>query len=207
MKSETAFSFRNKGVCQYKIGQKCPAFAPMNYELKFSFNDKSLDIIIGLANPDRTYLNDSWLNISLFIYRSIPTIILTTGYIQVVGRIIINKNDIDVKEWFNASDNHVNLVVIDEYNNNYAVKEIRKIQLPMMKTIRDILKNQIECVDEEIKNTIEILKRGFQTPWMIHYSDEVCEYVQESSDDFQTGTYIINEPKEKVVHVYHKILK
>lgn len=204
MKSKNKFTFSNKGVCQYEIGQKCPELAPMNYELKFSFNEKSLDVIIGLANPDRKHLNESWLNISLFIYRSIPTIILTTGYIQVVGRIIIkHENSININDWVNGSDDHVNLVVVDDYNNSYEVKEIRKIQLPMMKTIRDILKNQIECVDEEIKNTIEILKRGFQTPWMIRYTDEVCEYVQETSEEFQTGEYIINETKEKVAHVYY----
>lgn len=204
MKSKTVFSFSNKGVCQYEIGQKCPEFAPMNYELKFSFNEKSLDVIVGLADPDRTYLNESWLNISLFIYHSIPTIILTTGYIQVVGRIIIkNNNSINVNDWVNGSDDHVNLVVVDDYNNSYEVKEIRKIQLPMMKTIRDILKNQVECVDGEIKNTIEILERGFQTHWMNYYKDEECQYVQESSDSFQSGTYIINEPEEKVAHVYY----
>ena len=204
MNSNNKFNFSNKGVCQYEIGQKCPELAPMKYELKFSFNEKSLDIIVGLANPDRKHLNESWLNISLFIYRSIPTIILTTGYIQVVGRIIIkNNNSINVNDWVNGSDDHVNLVVVDVYNNSYEVKEIRKIQLPMMKTIRDILKNQIECVDEEIKNTIEILERGFRTPWMIRYTDEVCEYVQETSEEFQTGEYIINETKEKVAHVYY----
>ena len=202
MKSNTKFYFSNQGECEYEIGQKCPEFAPMNYELKFSFNENSLDVIVGLADPDRAYLNESWLNISLFIYHSIPTIILTTGYIQVAGSIIIKNNSrINVNDWVNGSDDHVNLVVVDDYN-SYEVKEIRKIQLPMMKTIRDILKKQIECVDGEIKNTIKIMERGFQTPWMIYYTDEECKYVQESSNEVQTGEYIINETKEKVAHVY-----
>ena len=81
MKSKTEFSFSNKGVCQYEIGQKCPEFAPMNYEVKYSFNEKSLDIIIGLAPSRSNYFNDSWLSISLFVYRCIPTILITTGYL------------------------------------------------------------------------------------------------------------------------------
>ncbi len=203
MKSSTIFNFSNKGECQYQIGQRCPEFAPMNYELKFSFNNKSLDIIVGLAEPNRAYLNESGLKISLFIYHSIPTIILTTGYIQVVGSIIIKDNNrINVNDWVNGSDNHVNLVVVDDYS-SYEVKEIRKIQLPMMKTIRDVLKNQIECVDGEIDNTVKIIERGFQTPRMIYYANEECKYVHESSDEVQTGEYVINETKEKVAHVYY----
>ena len=203
MNSKTNFNFSNKGVCQYEIGQKCPELAPMNYELKFSFNDNSLDVIVGLADPDRTYLNESWLNISLFIYRSIPTIILTTGYIQVVGSIIIKNNSINVNDWVNGSDDHVNLIVVDDYNNNYEVKEIRKIQLPMMKTIRNVLKKQIECVEGEIQNTLDIIERGFPIPWMIEYTDEECKFVRERTDELQTGEYIINKPKEKVAHVYY----
>lgn len=203
MNSKTNFNFSNKGVCQYEIGQKCPELAPMNYELKFSFNDNSLDVFVGLADPDRTYLNESWLNISLFIYRSIPTIILTTGYIQVVGSIIIKNNSINVNDWVNGSDDHVNLIVVDDYNNSYEVKEIRKIQLPMMKTIRNVLKKQIECVEGEIQNTLDIIERGFPIPWMIEYTDEECKFVRERTDELQTGEYIINKPKEKVVHVYY----
>jgi hypothetical protein len=202
MKSKTEFSFSNKGVCQYEIGQKCPEFAPMNYEVKYSFNEKSLDIIIGLAPSRRNYFNDSWLSISLFVYRCIPTILITTGYLRVTGSIIIkNRNNIDVKDWVNGSDDYVNLILVDDYD-SYEIKEIRRVRLPMMNTIRNVLKKQIECVDGEIKNTLEIIERGFQIPWMIEYKDEECKFVKECSDELQTGEYIIYEPKEKVAHVY-----
>lgn len=202
MKSKTEFSFSNKGVCQYEIGQKCPEFAPMNYEVKYSFNEKSLDIIIGLAPSRSNYFNDSWLSISLFVYRCIPTILITTGYLRVTGSIIIkNRNNIDVKDWVNGSDDYVNLILVEDYD-SYEIKEIRRVRLPMMNTIRNVLKKQIECVDGEIKNTLEIIERGFQIPWMIEYKDEECKFVKECSDELQTGEYIIYEPKEKVAHVY-----
>ena len=202
MKSKTEFSFSNKGICQYEIGQKCPEFAPMNYEVKYSFNEKSLDIIIGLAPSRSNYFNDSWLSISLFVYRCIPTILITTGYLQVTGSIIIkNSNNIDVKDWVNGSDDYVNLILVDDYD-SYEIKEIRRVRLPMMNTIRNVLKKQIECVDGEINNTLEIIERGFQIPWMIEYTDEECKFVKECSDELQTGEYIIHEPKEKVAHVY-----
>lgn len=202
MKSKTEFSFSNKGVCQYEIGQKCPEFAPMNYEVKYSFNEKFLDIIIGLAPSRRNYFNDSWLSISLFVYRCIPTILITTGYLRVTGSIIIkNRNNINVKDWVNGSDDYVNLILVDDYD-SYEIKEIRRVRLPMMNTIRNVLKKQIECVDGEIKNTLEIIERGFQIPWMIEYKDEECKFVKECSDELQTGEYIIYEPKEKVAHVY-----
>ena len=133
----------------------------------------------------------------------IPTIIVTTGYIQVVGKVLLKSNsNININDWVNESDDHVNLVIVDDYNNSFEVKEIRRIQLPMLKTIRSILKKQIECLDGEIDNTIKIIERGFQTPWMIYYTDEECQYIKETSDELQTGTYIINEPKEKEIHVY-----
>ena len=204
MKSQTEFEYSNKGVCQYEIGQIVPEFAPMNYEIKVSFNQTSFDIIIGLANPERTYLNESWLNVSLFNYQMIPTIIVTTSYIQVVGKVLLKSNsNININDWVNESDDHVNLVIVDDYNNSFEVKEIRRIQLPMLKTIRSILKKQIECLDGEIDNTIKIIERGFPTPWMIYYTDEECQYIKETSDELQTGTYIINEPTEKEIHVYY----
>lgn len=202
MKSKIEFSFSNKGVCQYEIGQKCPEFAPMNYEVKYSFNEKSLDIIIGLAPSRSNYFNDSWLSISLFVYRCIPTVLITTGYIQVAGSIIIkNSNNIDIKDWVNGSDDYVNLILVDDYD-GYKIKEIRRVRLPMMNTIRNILKEQMECVDGEIKNTLEIIERGFQIPWMIEYTDEECKFVKECSDELQTGEYIIHEQKKKVAHIY-----
>ena len=65
MKSETVFEYSNKGDCQYKVGQLVPEFAPMNREIKISFNENSLDIIIGVAiEPEDVwrYLNCDWLD-------------------------------------------------------------------------------------------------------------------------------------------------
>lgn len=175
----------------------------MNYEVKFAFNEKSLDIIIGLATqPDRAYLNTGWLNVNLFIYRNIPSIIITTGYIQVVGSIVVgNITNVNIEDWIDGTDEYVNLVILDDFE-SYSVQEIRRIRLPMLKTIRNVIKGQIGCFNGEIQNTLEIIKKGFQTPWMIYYTDEECKYVDEKLDILQTGTYIINEPKEKKVHVY-----
>ena len=159
-------------------------------------------LIIGLAPSRSNYLNNGWLSISLFIYRSIPTIIVSTGYFQVSGRIIIKNNgNINADEWLNGLDDSVNLVLVDDYS-GYEVKEIRKIQLPMLKTIRKVLKKQVKCVDGEIENTLKILDLGFQKSWMIYYSDEECKYSQETSDDIQKGTYEIFHPQEKIAHVY-----
>ena len=203
MKSQTSFKYSNKGECQYSIGQNLSEFAPMNYEVKFAFNEKSLDIIIGLATqPDRAYLNTGWLNVNLFIYRNIPSIIITTGYIQVVGSIVVgNLTNVNIEDWIDGTDEYVNLVILDDFE-SYSVQEIRRIRLPMLKTIRNVIKGQIGCFKSEIQNTLEIIKKGFQTPWMIYYTDEECKYVDEKLDILQTGTYIINEPKEKKVHVY-----
>lgn len=200
---QTNFTFCNKGECQYAIGQKLSEFAPMNYEAKYSFNEKSMDIIIGIAPSKSNYFNDSWLSVSLFIYRCVPTILVTTGYVRVTGSIIIkNQNNIDVSDWLNGSDDYVNLILVD-VQDSYAIKEIRRVQLPMMKTIRNVLKKQIECVDREIQNTLDIIERGFPIPWMIEYTDEECKFVRERTDELQTGEYIINNPKEKVTHVYY----
>ena len=85
MESQTSFKYSNKGECQYSIGQNLSEFAPMNYEVKFAFNEKSLDIIIGLATqPDRAYLNTGWLNVNLFIYRNIPSIIMVHPTFRVI---------------------------------------------------------------------------------------------------------------------------
>lgn len=195
MESQTIFNFSNKSNCQYVIGQKCPEFAPMNYEIKYSFNERSLDIIIGVAPSRNNYLNDSWLSVRLFNYRSIPTILVTTGYLQVAGSIIIKNENIDVNEWVNGSCDFVNLVLVDDYD-DYIIKEIRTIQLPMMKTIRKVLKNQIKCGEGEIKNTLDIIEREFQIPWMIEYTDEECKFVKECPGGLQQGTYSINMPKE-----------
>ena len=91
---------------------------------------------------------------------------------------------------------------IETLTESGEVKEIRRIQLPLMKTIRKILKEQIECGEGEINNTLKIIDNGFQTPWMIRYTDEECKYVQECAVAIQKGTYIINEPKEKEPHFY-----
>lgn len=202
MGSQTYFDYSNKGECQYEIGQKLTEFAPMNMDAKFSFNEKSMDIIVGLAPSRSDYFNGRWLNINLFIYRCIPTILVTTGYFQVSGSIVIkNSDNINIDEWLNSTDDYVNLVLVDDYE-SYEVKEIRRIQLPLMKTIRKILKEQIECGEGEINNTLKIIDNGFQTPWMIRYTDEECKYVQECAVAIQKGTYIINEPKEKEPHFY-----
>lgn len=202
MKSQISFKYSNKGECQYSIGQKLSEFAPMNYEAKFAFNEKSLDIIIGLAQPDRAHLNADWLHINLFIYRNIPSIIITTGYIQVVGSIVVgNITNVNIEDWINGTDEYVNLVILDDFE-SYSVQEIRRIKLPLLKTIRNIVREQIGCFKGEIQNTLEIIEKGFPKPWMIYYTDEQCKYVNENSAILQTGTYIINEPKEKKVHVY-----
>lgn len=202
MESQISFKYSNKGECQYSIGQKLSEFAPMNYEAKFAFNEKSLDIIIGLAQPDREHLNANWLHINLFIYRNIPSIIITTGYIQVVGSIVVeNITNVNIEDWINGTDEYVNLVILDDFE-SYSVQEIRRIRLPLLKTIRNIVREQIGCSKGEIQNTLEIIKKGFPKPWMLYYTDEQCKYVNENSDILQTGTYITNEPKEKKVHVY-----
>lgn len=147
-------------------------------------------------------LIQGWLNVSLFIYRNIPSIIITTGYIQVVGSIVVgNITNVNIEDWIDGTDEYVNLVILDDFE-SYSVQEIRRIRLPMLKTIRNVIKGQIRCFKGEIQNTLEIIKKGFQTPWMIYYTDEECKYVDEKLDILQTGTYIINEPKEKKVHVY-----
>ena len=202
MESQTEFNYSNKGECQYKIGQELAEFKPMNLDAKFSFTEKTMDIIVGLAPSRTNYFNGSWLNISLFIYRCIPTILVTTGYFQVSGSIIIkNRDNINIDEWLNSTEDNVNLILVDDYE-GYEVKEIRNIQLPMMKTIRKVLKEQAKCVDGEIENTLKILDLGFQKPWMNYYKDEECKYSQETSNDTQRGIYEIYEPKEKQAHVY-----
>ena len=131
-----------------------------------------------------------------------PSIIITTGYIQVVGSIVVgNITNVNIEDWIDGTDEYVNLVILDDFE-SYSVQEIRRIRLPMLKTIRNVIKGQIGCFNGEIQNTLEIIKKGFQTPWMIYYTDEECKYVDEKLDILQTGTYIINEPKEKKVHVY-----
>lgn len=203
MVSKTDFNYSNKGECQYKIGQELKEFAPMNVEAKFSFNKNSLDIIIGLAPSEEIdYLNDG-LNIALFVYHCIPTVIVGGGYFLVSGSIVIkNSDNIDINEWLSSSNDTVNLILVDDYN-NYEVKEIRCVQLPMMKTIRKVLKEQVGCVDGEIENTLKIIDIGFQRPWMIRYKDEECKYAKESDSDIQKGAYAIYEPKEKKIHVYY----
>ena len=205
MKSETVFEYSNKGDCQYKVGQLVPEFAPMNREIKISFNENSLDIIIGVAiEPEDVwrYLNCDWLNVNLFSYHYIPKLIVTGGYFQVAGNVILkNADNVNVQEWVNGSDEYVNLVLVNDFK-TYEVLDIRRIQLPMMKTIRNILKQQLECFDAEIENTLSLIDKGFQTPWMLYYTDEECKYVKETSDEIQKGTYIVHEPKEKQFHVY-----
>ena len=199
---DNSFTYSKKGECQYKIGQELIEFKPMNLDAKFSFTKKSLDIIIGLAPSRNNYLNEGWLSVTLFIYRNIPTILVTTGYFQVSGSIIIkNKENINIDEWLNSTDDSVNLVLVDDYK-DYEVKEIRRIQLPMMKTIRKVLHEQAKCVDGEIENTLKILDLGFQKPWMIYYKDEECKYSQETSDEIQKGTYDVFHPQEKKAHEY-----
>ena len=51
-------------------------------------------------------------------------------------------------------------------------------------------------------DTLSLIEKGFQTPWMLYYTDEECKYVKETPDEFQKGTYIVHEPKEKQFHVY-----
>ncbi|MBP5340600.1 MAG: hypothetical protein J6Z14_15065 [Prevotella sp.] len=205
MVSETAFEYSNKGECQYKVGQIVREFEPMNRELKVSFNKTSLDIIIGVAIEPKDvwrYLNANWLHVNLFHYHYIPTLIVGSGYFQVAGKVLIkNVENINIEEWLNSTDESVNLVLVNDFK-TYEVLGIRHIQLPMMKTIRNILKEQTKCCDAEIANTLELIDRGFQIPWMMHYTDELCNYVKETSDAIQKGEYIINEPKEKQLHIY-----
>lgn len=206
MDMQTEFYYENKGECQYKIGQKVPEFAPMNREIKISFNDSSLDIIIGVAIDKEDvwkYLNRDWLSIGLFYYHHIPSIIVTGGYFQVAGNVVIKGVEgINVEEWVNGVDDHVNLVLVNDFD-TYEIMDIRQIQLPMMKTIRKILKEQIKCVDGEIQNTLGIIDKGFQVSWMIYYKDEECRYKKETSGETQSGTYTVYEPKEKQIHVYY----
>ncbi len=205
MKSETIFEYSNKGECQYKVGQLIPEFAPMNLELKISFNEKSLDIIIGVAIDPKDvwrYLNCDGLSISLFVYQNIPALIVTGGYFQVAGNIVLkNAENINPQDWVNGTDEYVNLVLVNDFE-NYEVLDIRRIRLPMMKTIRNILKQQLECYDAEIGNALSLIEKGFQTPWMLYYQDEECLYDNETPDEIQKGTYIVHEPKEKRLHVY-----
>lgn len=206
MSSTTEFEFDKNGGCQYTIGQELPEFAPMNYEAKFSFNKTSLDIIIGLAldeDEKSNRLNSDWLHVNLFFYRIIPSLVITTGYLQVAGNIVFkDHNKINIEDWLQSTDDYVNLVVVDDYH-GYKVKEIRRVKLPLMAKVREVLKEQVSRCSGEIENDLEIVERGFLVPWMINYTDEQCNYTYETSDAIQKGKHIINEPKEKIAHVYY----
>ena len=206
MSLDTDFYYTKNGLCQYKIGQKIPEFAPMNYELKFSFNKTSLDIIIGLAlvpNEVTNFLNDNWLHIGLFFYKIIPSLVITTGKIQVAGNIVFNDYDkINIEEWLQSTDDYVNLVVANVHH-EYEVKELRRIKLPLMSKIREVLKEQVLCTSESIENVLKIIKHGFFIPWMVYYTDEECHYIPETAEAQQKGVHIINDPKEKKIHVYY----
>lgn len=191
-KFEFSKGYSSEKPCPYQIGQFVPQFYPMNYEANIELTKTSLNIIIGLAEPDERSVSSFMENINffLFCFDNVPVLTVWNGYHSFPTYINVFENQYaDPSEWVNETDDEVSIVIIDDHK-SYKVVGIRKIKLPLMKRIREVCKEQIHLpVKSMVDTAFDRIMCCFSDYAMNKYHEEECRFGKVTDEDIQTGTH------------------
>ena len=191
-KFEFSKGYSSEKPCPYQIGQFVPQFYPMNYEANIELTKTSLNIIIGLAEPDERSVNSFMENINffLFCFDNVPVLTVWNSYHSFPTYINVFENQYaNPSEWVNETDDEVSIVIIDDHK-SYKVVGIRKIKLPLMKRIREVCKEQIHLPGKSMVDTaFDRIMCCFSDYAMNKYHEEECRFGKVTDEDIQTGTH------------------
>lgn len=191
-KFEFSKGYSSEKPCPYQIGQFVPQFYPMNYEANIELTKTSLNIVIGLAEPDERSVNSFMENINffLFCFDNVPVLTVWNSYHSFPTYINVFENQYaNPSEWVNETDDEVSIVIIDDHK-SYKVVGIRKIKLPLMKRIREVCKEQIHLpVKSMVDTAFDRIMCCFSDYAMNKYHEEECRFGKVTDEDIQTGTH------------------
>lgn len=206
--SDREFSFNSQDSTwpssNYKIGNILEEFVGLRrWTLKISYNKKSIDILFGIIGEDQIDMWNEELNIDLFQYNDIPCMTLWNGHGKV--SCFFNVNDIeefDVVDWLNETCEDVNLVFVDIFKKKGEVLFIRRLHLPILNKIREILKNQyMRYSKEEFEFQVDQLILSFSDYARNKYKDNRIRYYSLSSIEPQKASYEEYQPVDKEGHI------
>lgn len=207
--SNRVFSFNSQDStcpsCDYKIGNKLEEFAGLSrWTLKISYNKKSIDILFGIIGEKQIDMWNKELNIDLFQYNDIPCMTLWNGYGKIACFFDVNDiEELDVVGWLKETCEDVNLVFVDIFKKKGEVLFIRRLHLPILNKIREILKKQYMRFysKEAFEFQTDQLLLEFSNYARNKYKDNRIRYSSLSSIEPQKASYEEYLPTDKEGHL------
>lgn len=185
----------------YSVGQIVEEFKGLRrWTLKISYNKRSIDILFGIIGEDQIEMWNEQLNIDLFQDNDIPYMTLWNGHGKV--SCVFNANDIKESQdiaWLKETCEDVNIVFIDIFKKEGEVLFVRKIHLPILNKIREILKKQFMCFysKDAFEFQVDQLLLAFNDYARNKYKDNRIRYSSLSSTDPQKASYEEYLPDDK----------
>lgn len=155
----------------FALGEPVTQFQPflnMNGASRVELNVDSLDILVGFPEPTKEEVDSLFdnIDISLFVYRHVPFLILHTDKFTVDMNINIRKMKPEyIDDWLDSKCNTVRIIFVDALN--MKLVGLRSIQLPLMKQVREALKEEAGYEKEEIDIFASMAMKFYSTQDML----------------------------------------